>query len=240
MKTVLITGANKGIGFETAMQLARLNYFVYLGSRNEKNGQQAIEKLNNEGINNVDLLVIDVADIDSVKQAKQTLESRIDSLDILINNAGIPGDQPQNISECDMDNLRKIFDTNYFGVIQTTQQFLSLLKKAGQAAVINVSSEVGSLTMHTTPGRNPNWDNYHAYGSSKTALNAFTVMLANELNGSGISVNSVTPGYTSTDLNKFQGVKTVEQGAIAIVKLAIEADPNITAKFFKDGGEVAW
>jgi NAD(P)-dependent dehydrogenase (short-subunit alcohol dehydrogenase family) len=240
MKTVLITGANKGIGFETARQLAQLNYFVYLGSRDKQHGLEAIKKITDQGITNVESVVIDVTDINSVRQARQELESKISALDILINNAGIAGDQPQDFSTGDLENLRRIFDTNFFGAVQTTQEFLPLLKKSGQASIINVSSEIGSLGVHTAPEKNQNRAKYHAYGSSKTALNAFTVMLANELRDTGISVNSVTPGYTATDLNQFQGAKTVEEGAIPIVKLVTQSDQGITAKFFRDGGEVAW
>ncbi|WP_214071775.1 SDR family oxidoreductase [Mucilaginibacter sp. dw_454] len=240
MKTVLITGANKGIGFETARQLAQLDYFVYLGSRNKENGLEAIKNLNDQGITNVALVVIDVADIVSVRQAREELENKQHSLDILINNAGIAGEQPQDFATGDVDNLRKIFDVNFFGVIQTTYEFLPLLKKSGQPAIINVSSELGSLAVHTATERNPNRAKYHSYGSSKTALNGFTAMLANELADEGISVNSVTPGYTSTDLNQFQGAKTVEEGAKPIVKLATQLLPAGIARFFKDGGEVPW
>lgn len=240
MKTILITGANKGIGFEAARQLAQLNHFVYLGSRDKENGLNAVRKLNDMGITNVDVLVIDIADINSVRLAMQELESKISSLDILINNAGIAGEQPQDFVTGDMENLRRIFDTNFFGTVQTTREFLPLLKKADGAAIINVSSEVGSLTLRTQAGRNTNRDKYNAYGASKTALNAFTVMLANELHDTGITVNSVTPGYTATDLNHFQGAKTAEQGALPIVKLATETSRDIIAKFFKDGGGVPW
>jgi len=240
MKTVLITGANKGIGFETARQLAQLKYFVYLGSRDREHGIEAIKKLNERGITNVETIVIDVTDITSVRKARQELETKISALDILINNAGIAGDQPQELASGGLENLRKIFDTNFFGAIQITQEFIPLLRKSSQPSIINVSSEIGSLGVHTAPGRNPNRAKYHAYGCSKTALNGFTVMLANELSDSGISVNSVTPGYTATDLNEFQGGKTVEQGATAIVKLATSPLPAGTAKFFKDGGEVPW
>jgi len=240
MKSVLITGANKGIGFETARQLARLNYFVYLGSRNKIQGLEAVKKLNDLGMNNVETIEIDVADMKSVQHARQELEGKIGSLDVLINNAGITGEQPQNIATCSLDNLRRIFDTNYFGAIQTTQEFLPLLRKSKQPVIVNVSSEVGSLTLHTARERSPNWDNFHAYGSSKTALNAFTVMLANDLRDTNFSINSVTPGYTARDLNQFLGAKTVEQGAKPIVELATQSHPGTTGKFFKEGGEVPW
>ncbi|SDG64250.1 SDR family NAD(P)-dependent oxidoreductase [Mucilaginibacter sp. P19] len=240
MKTVLITGANKGIGFETARQLSQLNYYVYLGSRDQEKGLEAFRQLKELGLNNIETIVIDVADIKSVREARAELEVKIGSLDILINNAGIAGDQPQNLAAVSIENLRRIFDTNFFGAVQTTQEFLPLLKKSGQGAIINVSSETGSLVVHTAADRNSNRAKYHAYGSSKTALNAFTVMLANELYDTGISVNSVTPGYTATDLNQFQGAKTAEQGALPIVKLATQSQPRVTAKFFKDVGEAGW
>src|SRR5450755_3807582 len=132
MKTVLITGANKGIGFETAKQLAQMGYFVYLGSRDKIKGLDAINKLNGLGISNVELIEIDVTNINSIKQAKQELETKIEALDVLINNAGIAGEQPQNVSAGEIENLRKVFDTNFFGAVQTTQQFINLLKKSNQ------------------------------------------------------------------------------------------------------------
>jgi NAD(P)-dependent dehydrogenase (short-subunit alcohol dehydrogenase family) len=240
MRTVLITGANKGIGFETARQLAQLGYFVYLGSREIANGIEAVNKLNSIGLHNIETIQIDVSDKTSVINAKKELESKIELLDILINNAAITGEQPQNISTCDIEKYRKVFDTNYFGAIQTTQQFIPLLQKSALPIIINVSSEVGSLTMHTSEGRNPNWDFFNAYGSSKTALNSFTVMLANEFKNTNFKVNSVTPGYTATDLNDHKGIKTVEQGAKPIVKLAIMHSDGPTGKFFREEGEVPW
>lgn len=161
-------------------------------------------------------------------------------MDILINNAGISGDQPQNFSTGSIENFRKIFDTNFFGLIQTTQQFIPLLKKSNEPVIINVSSEVGSLTMNSSPERNPNYNNYNAYGSSKTAVNAFTLMLSHELSNTNIRVNSATPGYTSTALNNFKGARTPEEGAASIVKAATNADTAATGKFFKDDSEVQW
>ncbi|HEY4198516.1 MAG TPA: SDR family NAD(P)-dependent oxidoreductase [Mucilaginibacter sp.] len=240
MKTVLITGANKGIGFEVARQLAERGYFVYVGSRDEEKGRGALEKLNELGMTNADMLAIDVSDSHSVRMAQKELERKISALDILINNAGIAGEQPQDLATGSMENLRKIFDTNFFGMVQTTQAFLPLLKRSGSAVIINVSSEVGSIGLRTDTARNKNRDKYNAYGTSKTAVNGFTVMLANELRDLRISVNSVTPGYTATDLNQNQGAKTVGQGAAPIVKLATEANPGITGKFFNDSGEVVW
>ena len=239
MKTVLITGANKGIGFETARQLAQLGYFVYLGSRDKIKGLDALEKLKALGTNNVDYVEIDVTDIDSIKKAKQELESKIDVLDVLINNAGISGGQPQNMSSLEIENLRKVFDTNFFGAVQTTQEFIPLLKKSGEPRIVNVSSGLGSLTVHSTT-QNLNFALYDAYSCSKTALNAFTVMLANEYSDTNFKINSVTPGYTATDLNQHKGTQTAEQGAKIIVKYATVDNSGPTGKFLKEDGEIDW
>jgi NAD(P)-dependent dehydrogenase (short-subunit alcohol dehydrogenase family) len=238
MKTVLITGANKGIGFETAKQLAQLGYYVYLGSRDKKKGLDAVTKLKEMGISTVECIEIDVTDIDSIIKARHELESRIESLDILINNAGISGDMPQNISTVDMDNLRRVFDTNFFGAVQTTQQFIPLLKKSGQPVIVNVSSELGSLAIHLKR-QNPNYELFDAYSCSKTALNAFTVMLANELRNTGFKINSVTPGYTATDFNQYKGLQTVEQGANFIVRYATLGIDGPTGGYFKEQ-EIPW
>src|SRR6185437_14828990 len=239
MKTVLITGANKGIGFETAKQLAQSGYFVYLGSRDKVKGIDAIKILKDSGISNIELVELDVSDTDSIKSARMDLESKIYALDVLINNAGISGIQPQNISSIKIEDLRKVFDTNFFGAVQTTQEFIPLLKKSKEPRIINVSSELGSLSVHSST-QNPNYAIYDAYSSSKTALNAFTVMLANEFRNSNFKINSVTPGYTATNLNNFQGTQTVEQAAKTIVKYATMDNDVPTGKFLKEDGEVDW
>lgn len=238
MKNVLITGANKGIGFETARQLAQLDYFVFIGSRNKKNGEEAVNKLKAMGISQVDALEIDVTDISSITKAGQELASKIDVLDVLINNAGIAGQLPQNASMVDMDNLRQIFDTNFFGVVQTAQQFLPLLKESKAPIIINVSSELGSLTTHIQT-QNPNYLKYDAYSCSKTALNAFTVMLAGELKNTHIKVNSATPGHSATDLNQHSGTQTAEQGAKFIVNCITTEKATVSGKFFKEE-EIPW
>lgn len=238
MKTVLITGANKGIGFETAKQLTQLGYFVYLGSRDKAKGLAALNKLKDSGISNAETIEIDVTSINSIKQAKQELENKIGALDILINNAGIAGDQPQNISTGEIENLRKVFETNFFGAVQTTQQFINLLKKSNNPIIVNVSSELGSLTLHNRR-QNPNFGIYNAYSCSKTALNAFTVMLANEFGNTNFKINSVSPGYTATDLNQHKGIQTVEQGATFIVKYATLGIDGPTGGFFKEE-EIPW
>jgi NAD(P)-dependent dehydrogenase (short-subunit alcohol dehydrogenase family) len=238
MKIALITGANKGIGFETAKQLAQLGYFVYLGSRDKAKGLDAINKLKDTGILNVELIEIDVTDINSIKQAKQELETKIEVLDVLINNAGIAGYLPQNISTGEMANLRKVFETNFFGAVQTTQQFIPLLKKSNEPVIINVSSELGSLTIHNNR-QHPNYEIFDAYSCSKTALNAFTVMLANEFRNTNFKINSVSPGYTATDFTQYRGTQTVEQGAKYIVKYATLGIDGPTGGFFREE-EIPW
>lgn len=240
MRTILITGANKGVGFETARQLAQTGNFVYIGSRDTVNGQKAADQLKAAGLANVAPIRIDVTDIASIRQAKNELDNQTGCLDVLINNAGIAGEQPQLMAECSMEAIRSLFETNYFGAVQTTQELLPLLRKSASPSIINVSSEIGSLTMQTSADRRPNWGEFSVYGSTKTALNAFTVMLANELRSQNIVVNSVTPGYTATDLNQFKGLKTVAEGAKPIVALAMLTDRTITGRFFKDGGEIPW
>lgn len=238
MKTVLITGANKGIGFETAKQMAQLGYFVYLGSRDKMKGLDALNKLKNSGISNVELIEIDVTNISSIKKAKQELENQIDVLDVLINNAGIAGAMPQNISEGNIENLRNVFEINFFGAVQTTQQLIDLLKKSNNPIIVNVSSELGSLTIHNSR-QNPNFEIYDAYSCSKTALNAFTVLLANEFINTNFKINSVSPGYTATDLNQYKGTQTVEQGAKFIVKYATLGIDGPTGGFFKEA-DLPW
>jgi len=240
MKSVLVTGANKGIGFEVAKQLAELGYYVFLGCRDLQKGLKAVDSLKALKVLNVEALEIDVSDAGSVQEAASVLTLKIDALDILINNAGTAGPQPQNISQCEISIVKELFDTNVFGALQTTQAMFPLLKKASQPVIVNVSSELGSLAMQTSAGRNPNWNLYHVYGATKTALNAFTIALANEFKDTKFRINSATPGYTATDLNGFAGFKTAAQGAAPIVKLAVIDADGPTGKFFREEGEVPW
>ena len=240
MKSALVTGANKSIGFETARQLAQLGYFVYIGSRDKKKGLEAVEKLKTMGLTNVDSLQLDVTDTNSIKSARQGLEVKTKKLDILINNAGISGGFPQPATKISHDTLRLVFETNFFGAVQVTQEFIELLKKSDQPRIVNVTTELSSLTNHS----DPNWIfakfKPAAYGPSKTALNAYTVMLAVELKDTNFKVNCVCPGFTKTAFNNYMGEKPVEQGASAIVKYATIDSTGATGKFFNEDGEIAW
>lgn len=239
-ETVLITGANKGIGFEVAKELAKLGYFVYIGSRSKENGQSALDKLHSEGITNVEILVIDVTSLTSIENAKQELQSKINHLDVLINNAGISGGFQQNPSQISLDLVNKVFDTNFYGAIKTTQHFLDLLKKSENPRIVNVSSDLGSLTIQS----DPNWQHAKikplAYMASKASLNAFTITLAAELKEQNFKVNSVNPGATATDLNNHMGSRTPEFSATIIVETATLGKDGPTGTFFSEEGILPW
>jgi NAD(P)-dependent dehydrogenase (short-subunit alcohol dehydrogenase family) len=234
MKTVLITGANKSIGFETARQLLQKGYYVYLGSRDPKKGQQAVDQLKTEGFNQVELITIDVDNLASIKAARETLGQKINTLDVLINNAGISGGFPQTALETDITVFKQVFETNLFGVIETTQAFIDLLKHSQEPRIVNVTSGLGSLTLHN----DPSWKYYPVkgacYTASKAALNAYTIVLAYELRDTAFKVNVVDPGYTATDFNHHSGPGTVADAAARLVKVATLGPDGPTSQFFSD------
>jgi NAD(P)-dependent dehydrogenase (short-subunit alcohol dehydrogenase family) len=230
MKKALITGANKSIGFEATRQLLKQGYFVYLGARDKAKGAEAVAKLKAEGLTNVEAIQIDVSNPASIEAASK----QIDSLDVLINNAGISGGFPQIATEISTDIIRDVFDTNFFGVINVTKAFLDTLKKSAEPRIVNVTSGLGSLTLHS----DPNWKYYKvksaAYGPSKSALNAYTIVLAYELQDTAFKVNAVDPGYTKTDFNHNNGTGTVEDAAARVVKYATIDQNGPTGGFFSD------
>lgn len=245
MKSAFITGANKGIGFETAKQLLQKGFYVYIGSRNLENGLQAVEKLRAENLTNVEAIQIDVTDDNSVKNARLEIEKETDVLDILINNAGINGGAPYTALEASSEQFLSTFNTNVFGVARVTQAFIDLLKKSPEPRIVNVSTSVGSLSLQS----DPNWLAYHfgkfaVYGSSKAALNMFTVHLAYELRDTPFKVNAVCPGYTKTDFTGYNGGE-IEEAGKRIVKYALLDKDGVTGKFISEEtnptiGEIAW
>jgi NAD(P)-dependent dehydrogenase (short-subunit alcohol dehydrogenase family) len=236
-KTVLITGANKSIGFETARQLGALGYRVWLGARDTGRGEAAAETLRALG-HDVRFLEIAVEDDASVKAAADRVREEDGKLDVLVNNAGIAGSFVDP-AEQSVDDIRQVYEINVFGPIRVTQAFLSLLKAAGSANIVNVSSELGSLGALTDPESEFYGVNGLGYNSSKTALNAVTVSFSKALAASGIRVNSADPGYTKTDLNGHTGYRTVEQAAGIIVELASVTDGR-TGTFINDKRTLPW
>jgi len=241
MKKVLITGANRSIGFETASQLLQKGYFVYLGARDLQKGKEATDKLKAEGFTNVEPIEIDVTNTSSIEAASK----QVDSLDVLINNAGILGGVPQTAIDTPIDTIREVFDTNFFGVINVTQAFIGLLKKSAEPRIVNVTSGLGSLTLHSDPESRFYHIKSAAYGPSKTALNAYTVVLAYELRDTAFKVNVVDPGYTATDFNHHSGPGSVEDAAKIIVKYATIGADGPNGKYFsndvgEDGDECPW
>lgn len=231
MKKALITGANKSIGFETAKQLLNLGYYVYLGSRDLQKGQEAVALLNSD---NVEAIQIDVSNESSIRAARQVLGEKTDVLDVLINNAGIRGAFPQPPSSVSVNEIRKVFDTNLFGVIEVTQAFLDLLKKSEAPRIVNVTSGLASLTLHN----DPSWKYYQvkggAYGPSKSALNAYTIALAYELRDTPFKINAVDPGFTATDFNEHRGTGTIPDAAARVVKYAVINENGPSGQYFSD------
>ena len=234
MKTVLITGANKSIGFETARQLLQQGYYVYLGSRDMKKGQQAVSQLHAEGLNQVEPIEIDVDQIESIKAAREVLGRKTKVLDVLINNAGIHGSVPQPPLETDIRVFKQVFETNFFGVIEVTQAFIDLLRQSPEPRIVNVTSGLGSLTLQNDPA----WKNYvvkpACYVASKAALNAYTIVLAYTLRDTAFKINAVDPGYTATDFNNHSGPGTVPDAAARVVKAATFNADGPTGQFFSD------
>ena len=234
MKKVLITGANKSIGFETARQLLQQGYYVYLGSRSIERGNLAIEKLKDEGLINVELIQLDVNNSASVEKARLVLGKKTNVLDALINNAGINGGMPQEALSTTIDQLQNVFNTNLYGVVRVTQAFVDLLRKSKQPRIVNVSSSGCSLTLHS----DPTWKYYHhksaVYAPSKAAMNMYTIALAYELKNANFKVNAVCPGFIATDFNGHRGTGTVQEAGTRIAKYATIDQDGPTGKFFSE------
>lgn len=239
MKSVLITGANRSIGLETVKQLSKQGLFVYLGTRNLEKGQAVVKELSQHGYENIQAIGIDVTDANSILSAKAIVEKEQSKLDILINNAGISGAFPQTASSTSVEQVQQVFDTNFFGVISVTQAFLDLLKKSDSPRISNITSGLGSLTLHS----DPTWKYYNvksaAYGTSKAALNAYTIVLAYELKDLRFKVNAIDPGYTATDFNHHNGPGSVESAAAFIIKHTLTDDSSPTGSFFSNDIEDA-
>ncbi|RMI28314.1 SDR family oxidoreductase [Nocardia stercoris] len=217
----LITGANKGIGYETARALGARGITVLVGARDPEAGQRAAEELKHDGID-ARAVQLDVTDADSVARAADWIGTEFGRLDILVNNAAVTGGAAGGMTAAtaSLDVLREVFETNVFGLVAVTNALLPLLREAPAARIVNVSSEVGSLALTTDPA-GPMWGMTSIpYGTSKTAVNMITTKYAKELHDTAIKVNAANPGYTATDLNGRTGFRTPVQGAEPSVYLA--------------------
>jgi NAD(P)-dependent dehydrogenase (short-subunit alcohol dehydrogenase family) len=239
-RIALVTGANKGIGLETATQLAQKNITVLLGSRDLARGEAAARKLSNAGLD-VRALEIDVTDSESIRRAADRVERDHGRLDILINNAGVMlHDEDKKISDQSLDVWRRTFETNFFGVIATTQAFLPLLRKSAAGRIVNLSSILGSISLQATPG-SPVYDfKVPAYDVSKSAVNAFTVHLAYELKDTAIKVNAAHPGWVKTEMGGEGAVMEIEEGAKTSVALATIGEDGPNGAYQHLGESIPW
>jgi NAD(P)-dependent dehydrogenase (short-subunit alcohol dehydrogenase family) len=238
-KTIaLVTGANKGIGYEIAAGLGALGWSVGVGARDEQRRDEAVAKLRAAGVDAFGV-ALDVTDDESVAAAARLIEERAGRLDVLVNNAAIAEGWPDVPTALDPEVLRRLVDTNVIGVVRVTNAMLPLLRRSAHPRIVNQSSHVASLTFQTTPGTNRGGIS-GGYTPTKTYLNAVTIQYAKELEGSGILINLACPGYVATDLNGFQGTLTPAQGAAAPIRLATLPDDGPSGGLFDADGVVPW
>jgi NAD(P)-dependent dehydrogenase (short-subunit alcohol dehydrogenase family) len=238
-RIALVTGPNKGIGFEIARQIGGAGVTILLGARNQALGEEAATRLTAEG-SDVRYLAIDLTDSVTIAAAANRIDTDFGRLDILVNNAGIaaPDDGPPSSSSLDAIDLA--MRVNFIGTVAVTQAMLPLLRKAPSARIVNVSSDLGSLTLNSDPGHPYAAIKHLGYSASKAGLNMLTAQLANELRGTAIRVNSVDPGYTATDLNGQRGTQTIPEGAAEAIRLALLPDDGPTGIFSDRHGLVPW
>jgi len=234
-RIALVTGANKGIGFEVVRDLARKGFHVFLGARNEKAGEVAAEKLRTEGVKEdygeITVLKIDASKPDSIRRAAEEFSRKSDRLDTLVNNAGILLDDDKDVLMVAPETFETTLRTNTLGALLVSQAFVPFLKKSGAPRIVNVSSGGGQLA-----GGADGWA--PAYCISKTALNGVTAQLATAL--PKFAVNSVCPGWVRTDMGGPNATRSVGEGASGIVWLAVDAPQNETGKFWRDRKVIPW
>jgi len=218
---------------------------VFLACRDISKGSTAVDKLKAEGLNQVEFIELDVTADRTVDAARISIESKTGALDAFVNNAGISGGWPQSSLEASVEQYKKVFDTNLYGVVRVTQAFINILKNAQSPRIVNVSSSGSSLTLHS----DPNWQYYDhkaaLYPSSKAALNMYTIDLAYQLRGTNFKVNAVCPGFVATDFNGHRGTGTVQQAADRISRYVMIGADVPTGKFIAEEynpitGETPW
>lgn len=247
-KVALLTGANKGIGFETARQLGVMGMVVLVGSRDPGRGERAAGMLRKEGIQ-ARFVHLDVTKEETIKAAVDLVERQFRRLDVLVNNAGVllpnapsvgQGSAVRPPSECTIESLRQTFETNFFGAFMVTKAFLPLLRRSDAGRIVNVSSMQASLQNKADYGRENGHTLFLAYCASKTALNALTAVCANELRDTPIKVNSICPGYVDTDLSSHMGTKSPKEAARVPVHYATLPADGPTGGFFDESGPIPW
>ncbi|MEU7794717.1 SDR family oxidoreductase [Micromonospora tulbaghiae] len=236
----LVTGANKGIGYEIAAGLGALGWRVGVGARDEQRLAEAVAKLRAGGVDAFGV-PLDVTDDASVTAAARLLETEAGGLDVLVNNAGVTGGMPQHPGDVDLATIRTAVEVNVIGVVRVTEAMLPLLRRSASPRIVNMSSGVGSLTRQSaSEGEHQTGPLSVAYSPSKSMLNAVTIQYARALAGTGILINAACPGFTATDLNSFRGVRTPQQGAAIGIRLATLPDDGPTGGYFEDAGTIPW
>ena len=228
---ILVTGGNKGIGFEICRQLARGGHHVILSARSAERGEKAVKALAAEGLK-VDFLLLDTGDDSSIQRAARELKQRIKALHVLINNAAILNDWQGSVLNTNAADLRETLNINTVGPVILTLALLPLLEAGKPARVINVSSQLGSVQNMT--------DGWASYGISKAALNAATRKLAQALKGRGISVNAASPGWVKTEMGTDSAPLSVEHGAQNIIRIITDMPATLTDHYLEENGEIPW
>jgi len=239
----LVTGANKGIGYEIAAGLGALGWSVGVGARDDQRREAAVEKLRAAGVDAFGV-PLDVTGDASVAAAARLVEERAGRLDVLVNNAGVTGGMPQNPTTVDLAVVRVAVETNVIGVIRVTNAMLPLLRRSASPRIVNMSSSVGSLARQIAAGTGPQAGPISAaYSPSKTFLNAVTIQYAKELHDTNILINAACPGLVATGFTgftDFHGPRTPEQGAATAIRLATLPDDGPTGSFSEDDGVIPW
>lgn len=239
-KVVLVTGANKGIGYEIAAGMGALGWSVGVGARDQNRRDAAVARLRQTGVDAFGV-PLNVTDDGSVAAAAELINARAGRLDAVVNNAGITGGFPQQPTTVDPEIIRTVMETNVIGVIRVVNAMLPLLRRSASPRIVNMSSSVGSLTRQSGPGSETTTGPVAvAYAPSKTFLNAVSLQYVQELADTNILINSACPGFVATDLNGFRGLRSPKEGAAIAIRLATLPDGGPTGGFFEDAGTVPW
>lgn len=241
-RIAFITGGNKGLGLETARQLGKQGIKVVIGSRDLARGREAVERLKKDGVA-AEVVKFDITSTADYKEVYQYLDGKYGKLDILVNNAGIAKENflaGNQTSSTSAEVLRETFDTNFFGTVQLTQTLLPLIRKAPAGRIVNLSSSLGSLALHSDPNSPIYNAKAFAYDASKAALNSFTVHLAHELKDTKIKVNSAHPGWVKTDMGTDAAPMEIPEGAKTSVTLATLPEDGPTGAYIHLGETLPW